>query len=100
MWWPPAKVAGRYLAPLMATARPMALTSSPMQDLGLPGGGEEQGGDDDALAFALLLAEEDARLGDYASALHALDAARALRGGVLPEGYAEKQHQWLRAEAR
>ncbi len=93
LWWPPAKVAGRYLAPLMATARPVALTSSPMQDLGFTQG--EEGGQDDALALALLLADEDARLGDFRQALHALDAARALTGGILPAEYAVKQRDWL-----
>ena len=93
LWWPPAKVAGRYLAPLMATARPVALTSSPLQDLGSVGAAA--GGEEDALALALLLADEDARCGDYRQALHALDAARALTGGVLPDPYAAKQRDWL-----
>jgi sulfide:quinone oxidoreductase len=92
LWWPPAKVAGRFLAPLLATARPTALLASPMSDLG-PGHGEERG-DDDPLALALALADEDARCGDYRQALHALDAARALTGGVLPERYAAKQRDW------
>jgi sulfide:quinone oxidoreductase len=34
MWWPPAKVAGRYLGPLMSTARPRALALSPLEDVG------------------------------------------------------------------
>ena len=93
LWWPPAKVAGRYLAPLLATARPAALLTSPMSDLG-PGHAEDRG-DDDPLALALALADEDARCGDYRQALHALDAARALTGGVLPEAYAAKQRDWL-----
>jgi hypothetical protein len=92
LWWPPAKVAGRYLAPLLATARPAALLASPMSDLG-PGHAEDRG-DDDPLALALALADEDARCGDYRQALHALDAARSLTGGVLPEEYAAKQRDW------
>jgi sulfide:quinone oxidoreductase len=96
LWWPPAKVAGRYLAPLLATARPTALLSSPMNDLG-PGHGEDRG-DDDPLALALALADEDARCADYRQALHALDAARALTGGVLPEAYAAKQRDWSSRE--
>ena len=32
LWWPPGKIAGRYLAPLLATARPAALTSEPLVD--------------------------------------------------------------------
>ncbi len=93
LWWPPAKVAGRYLAPLLATARPPTLLTSPMTDVGpRPANG---GGEDEALALALALADEDARCGDYRQALHALDAARALTGGVLPEDYATKQRDWL-----
>ena len=97
LWWPPGKVAGRYLAPLLATARPPALLASPMTDVGLPpapapAGESEQ---EDAFALALALADEDARCGDYRQALHALDAARALTGGVLPEDYAAKQRDWL-----
>ena len=97
LWWPPAKVAGRYLAPLMATARPVGLSASPLHDLGyVPPAAEE--GDEDALALALLLADEDARCGDYRQALHALGAAQAITGGVLPEAYAAKQRDWaLRA---
>ena len=64
-----------------------------MTDLG-PGHAEDRG-DDDPLALALALADEDARCGDYRQALHALDAARALTGGVLPEAYAAKQRDWL-----
>ena len=93
LWWPPAKVAGRYIAPLLATARPTPLLTSPMSDLG-PAHSHEGGGDE-ALGLALALAEEDARCGDYRQALRALDAARALTGGVLPEGYATKQRDWL-----
>ena len=93
LWWPPAKVAGRYLAPLLATARPSALLRTPMSDLG-PSHAEDRG-DDDPLALALALADEDARCGDYRQALHALDAAQALTGGVLPEAYAAKRRDWL-----
>ena len=48
-----------------------------------------------ALDLALLLADEDAAVGDYAQALHALDAAAALAGGVLPAAYAERRERWL-----
>ena len=42
----------------------------------------------------MLIAEEDARLGDFDQALHALDAAAALRGGVLPAELAAKRAEW------
>ena len=41
------------------------------------------------------MADEDAAVGDFAQALHALDAAAALSGGVLPAAYAERRERWL-----
>ena len=99
LWWPPAKIAGRYMAPYLATARPSLLTAGVLADRipvpGPPGSDEEQ---QDALALALLLADCDARWGDYASALNALDAAEALQGALPPE-YEAKRRDW-RAEER
>ncbi len=97
LWWPPAKVAGRYLAPLLATARPPVLASSPLQDVPERPLGEDMG---DALELALLLAEQDAAMGDYAQAVHALDAAAALTGGVLPEVWAQRREAWLAGHPR
>jgi sulfide:quinone oxidoreductase len=91
LWWPPGKIAGRYLAPLLATARPPVLAASPLQDLA---GGPPAADREDALELALLLAEEDAAIGDHAQALHALDAAAALSGGVLPAEWERKRAAW------
>ena len=99
LWWPPAKIAGRYLAPYLATARPSPLSSGMLADrIPVPGPPVADGEQEDALALALLLADCDARWGDFASALNALDAAEALQGALPPE-YEAKRHQW-RAEAR
>jgi sulfide:quinone oxidoreductase len=99
LWWPPAKIAGRYLAPYLATARPSPLSSGMLADrIPVPGPPVSDGEQEDALALALLLADCDARWGDFASALNALDAAEALQGALPPE-YEAKRHQW-RAEAR
>jgi sulfide:quinone oxidoreductase len=95
LWWPPAKVAGRYLAPLLSTARPPALLSSPMSDLADTATAEADTGTEEALALVLAIADEDASHGDYRQALHALDAARGLTGGLLPEAYADKERDWL-----
>jgi sulfide:quinone oxidoreductase len=96
LWWPPTKVAGRYLAPLLATARPPVLASAPLQDLP-----ERPPRDDtaDALELALLLAEQDAEVGDFKQAVHALDVAAALTGGVLPAGWALRREAWLAGHA-
>ena len=93
LWWPPGKVAGRYLAPYLATARPSDVAREPLTDLG-----HRPPADDhvaaDALTLALLIADEDARAGDLAHALNALDAAAAVGGGALPEEAARKREAW------
>jgi sulfide:quinone oxidoreductase len=95
LWWPPGKVAGRYLAPMLSTARPVAVASQPLIDR-VPATSPDDDRDE-ALELTLLLAEEDARLGDYPQAIEALDAAAALAGGELPAEYAEKRDRWLAA---
>jgi sulfide:quinone oxidoreductase len=95
LWWPPGKIAGRYLAPLLATARPPLLATSQLQDFQSVGGIDD--GRDDARELALLLADEEAAMGDYAQAIHALDAATALTGGVLPAEWAQRREQWMAA---
>jgi sulfide:quinone oxidoreductase len=97
LWWPPGKVAGRYLAPYLADARPRDLADAPLADR-RPGATAPD--HDEAFELALLLAEEDARLGDYRQALHALDAAAALSGGVLPDRWAESRSAWQRELTR
>lgn len=96
LWWPPGKVAGRYLAPLLATARPPLLPAAQLQDFHAGPLAEDR---DDAYELAFLLAEEDAAMGDYAQALRALDAAAALSGGVLPEEWARRRAAWETARA-
>jgi sulfide:quinone oxidoreductase len=94
LWWPPAKIAGRYLAPYLSTARPASIADEPLRDrvAGAPAPAEH----DAALELALLVADEDAAAGDLTQALHALDAAATLSGGVLPAAYAERRARWER----
>ncbi len=97
LWWPPAKIAARYLSPFLATARPQPLGSEPLIDrVAVRGRAIPDEDFNDALELALLLAECDARWGDYGAALNALDAAEAL-DGALPASYESKRRQW-RAE--
>ena len=97
LWWPPAKIAGRYLAPFLATARPQPLQNELLTDRvprqARPPSAAEY---EDALGLALLLADCDARWGDYKAALNALDAAQAL-DGTLPPEYEAKRRAWLAA---
>ena len=91
LWWPPGKIAGRYLSPLLSTARPPDLSTAPLQDYAA---GPPAADRDDALDLALLLAEQDAEMGDYANAVRALDAAAALTGGELPDIWVERRDRW------
>ena len=51
----------------------------------------------DARDLALLLADEEAAMGDYAQALRALDAAASLAGGELPPEWTERRETWMTA---
>ncbi len=98
LWWPPAKIAARYLAPYLATARPQPLSSHLLADRAATAGPPVSDLDhQDALELALVLADCDARWGDYRSALQALDAAEALQGALPPE-YEAKRREWRAAE--
>ena len=97
LWWPPAKVAGRYLAPFLADARPVPIGAGPLVDrVAIPGAKLSDPEFQDALELALILADCDARWGDYRSALGALDAAEALEG-ALPSRYEVKRREWRSA---
>jgi len=96
LWWPPGKVAGRYLAPYLGTARPVDLGAETLRDRASAAGASPAADRDEAYQLALLLAEEDARMGDYRQALHALDAAAALAGGVLPDEWVASRERWQR----
>ncbi|MGO9753331.1 MAG: NAD(P)/FAD-dependent oxidoreductase [Solirubrobacteraceae bacterium] len=97
LWWPPAKIAGRYLAPYLATARPDMLHQEQLTDrVALPETPVSEAEHAEAVELALLLAECDAQWGDYRSALDALDAAEALQG-TLPAEFEAKRRAWREA---
>ena len=97
LWWPPTKIAGRYLASFLATGRAGPLHGEPLIDRS-PAAPSRASDPQlrDALELALLLADCDAKWGDYRSALAALDAGRAISGSLSPE-YEAKRRRWLAA---
>ena len=92
LWWPEAKIAARYLGPFLATARPQPLASALLTDR-VAGAVPSVADDEDARELALMLAEYDARWGDYRAAADLLDGAEALQGTLPPE-YQAKRRQW------
>jgi sulfide:quinone oxidoreductase len=79
LWSPPGKIAGRYLAPYLASARPSRLGASPLAER-RPVAGDEH----DAVTLALWLAEAEARAGNAARARQAYDAAATLEPARHP----------------
>ncbi len=77
LWSPPAKVAGRFAGPYLATARPGRIASAPLAEL-VPTAAGSPPEDRDAISLALQLADAHARQGDAEGWLQALEAARAL----------------------
>jgi sulfide:quinone oxidoreductase len=97
LWWPPSKIAGRYLAPYLSSQvsvggpgqlaeRPPAKTKPATKP---------KAGADELRQMALAFANSDAAAGDYASALRWLDTVEQLDGLVAP-AIAEKQAEWRR----
>ncbi len=98
LWWPPAKIAGRFLGPFLATARPQPLGSELLTDrVPVPGPPLSEAEYQDALDLALALANYDARWGDFGAALDALDTAEAL-AGTLPAEYETRRREWSGAQ--
>ena len=77
LWSPPEKVAGRLVAPYLATARPPRLATAALTEC-VPAEAGPPPDDRDAMTLALALAEAHARHGNADGWLQALDAARAL----------------------
>jgi sulfide:quinone oxidoreductase len=95
LWSPPAKLAGRYLAPYLARA--VGETSAEeLLDLDAPAQPEA-----DAAAHArvielvLAAAEADARIGDFENAIRWLSLVEEL-DLVLPPEYVARRHEWRR----
>jgi sulfide:quinone oxidoreductase len=94
LWWPPTKIAGRYLGPyLAATAR--RGTGGMLEDRPLSSDDprEIQAGHREARELALTFALTDANSEDYHSALRWLEVVEQL-DGVLPPGYAQRRTEW------
>ncbi len=89
LWWPPAKVAGRLLAPYLA--RSVERHGPELTDL--EPDPDRTADHAEALAIALAGADLDARDGEYDRALRWLDVAEALEI-ALPEAYRERRREW------
>jgi sulfide:quinone oxidoreductase len=94
LWWPPTKIAGRYLGPYLAETARLG-EGTPLEDRRVSSDDprEVQAGHREARELALTFALADANNEDYRSALRWLEVVEQL-DGVLPPGYLEKRNQW------
>jgi sulfide:quinone oxidoreductase len=82
LWSPPEKIAGRYLAPYLSTARPARIGAEPLIER-VPAAAGPAGGGRDAVTLALALADAEARCGNPTRALQARESALALDPGLV-----------------
>jgi sulfide:quinone oxidoreductase len=85
LWWPPGKIAGRFLTPFLAT--PTGSGGS-LQD-------RQPGPEPDELDLIVQAAEEEAAAGDHETAAQILDDAEAWLGPLPPDA-AKRRDSWRR----
>jgi sulfide:quinone oxidoreductase len=93
LWWPPAKLAGKYLAPYISPTLgdeqlEELVDADPSRD---PDAGEEE--HVRAVDLVLAAAEADARIGDYEGAIRWLSLVEELNL-VIPPNYVARRHEW------
>ena len=88
LWSPPEKIAGRYVAPYLATARPGRLAAAALGER-VPTEAGAPDHEHDAVTLALSLAAAESRCHNHTRALQALDAAEALDPDGHDPAYAQ-----------
>ena len=101
LWWPPGKIAGRYLSPYLAHLDQPESSPRAFEDRELPEGEEpvDRADHEAAVDVALTMADDEARGGSPERALEWLAAAEGL-DGTLPAEYVAKRRRWQAARAR
>jgi sulfide:quinone oxidoreductase len=96
LWWPPAKVAGKFLAPYLAAKAGYRPQDVPLTDLEATvdeDASEASTDHDDVLAVALASADQHAASQDFRGALRWLEVAEDLEL-YLPTEYEHKRMSW------
>jgi sulfide:quinone oxidoreductase len=100
LWWPPSKIAGRYLAPyLEARGHPalrLDVSAAELADRGWKdetSQAEALAEEHEAISLLLELADASAKRGSYDFAVKCLDAAADV-GGPLPAERQHDRHAW------
>lgn len=96
LWWPPAKIAGKFLAPYLASRAGYPTSPHPLEDLEPPigdSGADIDTGHEDAVAVALTSARASERAHDYRRALRWLEVVEDLEL-YLPSEFELKRASW------
>lgn len=94
LWWPPSKIAGRYLGPYLARTSHLGYGRTLDNRPTAPRDpGALQAAHGEARELALVFAEADARGGDFRSALSWLDVPRATRRSAA-RGLSGERDAW------
>lgn len=96
LWWPPAKIAGKYLAPYLAARAGYKMPDRMLTDLEPPPGEDATAagsGHEDVVALTLSSAEANASERDFRRALRWLEIAEDLEL-YLPRDYELKRIAW------
>jgi sulfide:quinone oxidoreductase len=95
LWWPPGKVAGRWLAPYLAREWSGSPSDPLVPLVDLEGDDENRDRQHrEAVELALRFADVDASEGEFAGALRWLDVAEKLNVTLPPE-YVSRRADWL-----
>jgi len=97
LWWPPSKIAGRYLAPYLSGRASVAVVDQLVDRAPLDPSvaAEAVVNHEEARRLALAFAESDAAYADYRSALKWLETVEQL-DGLLSPAHAAKRAEWRR----
>jgi len=93
LWWPPAKIAGRFLAPYLAARAGYDIKASQLADLEPPAGEDAATPSpwhEDTVASILRSARANAAAGETSRALHYLEIAEDLAGFLPPRDEATR----------
>ena len=95
LWWPPGKVAGRWLAPYLAREWSGSENDPlyPLEDLTVGAEEKDAARHREALDLALRFAAVDADQGDFGAAVRWLDVAERLNV-TLPREWSQRRSEW------
>jgi sulfide:quinone oxidoreductase len=98
LWWPPSKIAGRYISPYLARPDDPPVLREPFVDreadeTELGSAAEEIADEREAVELLLALADASANRGSYDFAVSCLDAAEDV-GGPLPAARQRERRKW------